>query len=137
MFEKGELKPDTKLTGHYVDSTRAVDTESVLREIQAAAREEAQKRGLSKYAQKNKDNAKSFQLRSNDPKPLTEEQSKKIEEQESEKRRKRQQKRREQHNKNNKNNRKNNNQSKNRQFKSRNNSSKNTKHNNNTRKYRR
>jgi RIO kinase 1 len=78
MFEKGELQPDSVLTGHFVDPTREVDTEAVLREIQIAAREEAQKRGLSKYAKKQQTTKKSSTLRSNDPKPLSEDEVKKM-----------------------------------------------------------
>ena len=77
LFEKGELKPDTELTGHFVDPIKEVDTESVLREIQAAAREEAQKRGISKYAKKQQSTQK-FSFKSNDPKPLTTEELEKL-----------------------------------------------------------
>ena len=55
LYEKGKLTPETVLTGRYVRKENSVDTNAILREIQAVAREEAQKRdrlGLSKYAKK-------------------------------------------------------------------------------------
>jgi RIO kinase 1 len=57
LYENGKLTPETKLTGRFVRKQNNVDTNDILREIQAAAREEAQKRerlGLSKYAKKAK-----------------------------------------------------------------------------------
>ena len=57
LYENGKLTPETKLTGKFVRKQNHVDTNAILREIQAAAREEAQKRerlGLSKYAKKAK-----------------------------------------------------------------------------------
>ena len=53
LYEKGKLTPETVLTGRFNRSNKEVDTNAILREIQAVAREEAQKRerlGLSKYA---------------------------------------------------------------------------------------
>ncbi len=40
LYEKGKLLPDTPLTGYFVCSQKAVDTESVLREIEHTKREE-------------------------------------------------------------------------------------------------
>ena len=79
LFEKGQLQTDTVLTGHYVDPTKEVDTAAVLREIQIAAREEAQKRGLSKY-QKKQQSSNSYQRKPNDPKPLTEDEVRRLDE---------------------------------------------------------
>lgn len=84
LFDKGELQPDTVLTGYYVDPTKEVDTAAVLREIQIAAREEAQKRGLSKY-QKKQQSSNSFQRKPNDPKPLTEEEVRRLDEMDAKK----------------------------------------------------
>ena len=54
LYERGELKPDTRLTGRFKRSTRKTDTRSVLEEIQFAAREAAAQQeargGPSKYA---------------------------------------------------------------------------------------
>lgn len=41
LYEKGTLRPDTPLTGHFMRSQKAVDMESVLREIEDTKREEA------------------------------------------------------------------------------------------------
>jgi RIO kinase 1 len=53
LYDKGTLEPDTVLTGKFQESTKKADSEALLREIQAAAREAAAKReeiGVSKYA---------------------------------------------------------------------------------------
>ena len=54
LYERGELKADTVLTGRFKRSTRVADTRSVLAEIQFAAKEEAAlqeaRGGPSKYA---------------------------------------------------------------------------------------
>jgi RIO kinase 1 len=54
LYERGELTPTTRLTGHFKSSEKKADTRSVLDEIQEAAREAAAKQeargGPSKYA---------------------------------------------------------------------------------------
>jgi RIO kinase 1 len=53
LYEKGKLEPNTVLTGVFHVSKKKVDSEAILREIQAAAREEAARQesvGISKYA---------------------------------------------------------------------------------------
>lgn len=53
LYEKGTLKPNTVLTGIFHEKKTKVDSESILREIQAAAQEEAARQeniGISKYA---------------------------------------------------------------------------------------
>jgi RIO kinase 1 len=75
LYEKGELLPDTQLTGHFVEDKRAIDADALLREIQAASQEAAQKeaaQGLSKYAARR---AQRFQDIARDivePQPLSE-----------------------------------------------------------------
>ena len=57
LYQDGKLTPETVLSGRYVPPNKRVDTNAVLREIQATAREEAQKRarlGPSKYAKKSR-----------------------------------------------------------------------------------
>jgi RIO kinase 1 len=44
LYESGKLKPDTKLTGKFVHSTKRADVRSVLNEIDAAYEEEMRKR---------------------------------------------------------------------------------------------
>ncbi|QPK64988.1 serine protein kinase RIO [Methylomonas sp. LL1] len=48
LYQSGELHPETKLTGHFKDSSKPADVRSVMREIDAA-REENQER--QRYAQ--------------------------------------------------------------------------------------
>lgn len=55
IYENGKLTPKTVLTGRYNPKSKKVDEEALVREIQAAAREAAQRReeqGMSKYAKK-------------------------------------------------------------------------------------
>ncbi len=44
LYAKGELTPETVLTGRFVDSTKKADVRGVLREIDAAIKEEMQRR---------------------------------------------------------------------------------------------
>lgn len=44
LYEHGELRPDTPLTGRYAESKKPVDLNSVMREIDDARAEEAAKR---------------------------------------------------------------------------------------------
>ncbi|WP_144209581.1 PA4780 family RIO1-like protein kinase [Shewanella donghaensis] len=43
LYEKGDLLPDTELTGHFEEDTSAADVDSVLEEIQAAFEEEQER----------------------------------------------------------------------------------------------
>ena len=74
LYERGELFPDTELTGHYVEKEKIVDTHSLLMELKSAAQEGPPKEGqkISKYAARR---AKKIQEQSEtfvDPKPLPE-----------------------------------------------------------------
>lgn len=44
LYAKGELTPETSLTGRFADSTKKADVRGVLREIDAAIKEEMQRR---------------------------------------------------------------------------------------------
>jgi hypothetical protein len=44
LYERGTLRPDTRLTGTFQRSTKAIDTDAILREIEDAAREARAKR---------------------------------------------------------------------------------------------
>ncbi|GGI68127.1 serine/threonine protein kinase [Shewanella hanedai] len=44
LFESGKLKPETELTGVFVESTKAADVDSVLAEIEAAFDEEQERK---------------------------------------------------------------------------------------------
>ncbi len=52
LYESGKLKPDTKLTGKFVHSTKRVDVRSVFNEIDAAYEEEMRKRLVGYVAKK-------------------------------------------------------------------------------------
>jgi len=54
LYEAGTLRPDTVLTGKYNPKAKRVDEDSLIREIQSAAKEAAEKREqhMSKYAKK-------------------------------------------------------------------------------------
>ena len=48
LYQNGKLRPDSKLTGKVVQSSKKVDVESVFEEIEAARDDEMERRGIRK-----------------------------------------------------------------------------------------
>jgi len=51
LYEEGELKPETELTGLYVDSGESADVDGVLEEIKAVMQEEQERQERIKEAE--------------------------------------------------------------------------------------